>query len=278
MNSFLILTNTDKDENLTISNKIANYIKEHGGKSEIICDPSFDSNNGTIKHELISDVECVIVLGGDGTILRAARVIGEYDVKLVGVNLGTLGFLTEIELYTVYDDINRLLCNDFNVEERMMIRGFVNGIEQEALNDIVVSRAGFSRIIGLNIYVNNELLDSFEADGIIVSTPTGSTGYNLSAGGPIISPMTKVIAVTPISSHSLTAKTIIFSSTDEIEIEVIKKRKTQETEAIVSFDGDNHIELSAGDRVKISVAKRVIKFIKMHDTNFYKILRSKIGG
>ena len=143
---------------------------------------------------------------------------------------------------------------------------------------MVITRAGFSRIIGLNIYVNDQLLDTYEADGVIVATPTGSTGYNLSAGGPIISPKARAVVVTPISPHSLTSKSVVFDSTDRIRIKVVKKRRTQETEAIVSFDGADNIELSAGESVEVTCAAREIRLIKMYDRSFYSVLREKIGG
>ena len=126
--------------------------------------------------------------------------------------------------------------------------------------------------------MNDELLETYEADGVIVATPTGSTGYNLSAGGPIISPKSKAIVVTPISPHSLMAKSVVFDSTDEVRIEIVKKRKTQDTEAIVSFDGSDNAGLSAGDSVTAKMSSREITLIKMYDVNFYKILRDKIGG
>ncbi len=174
--------------------------------------------------------------------------------------------------------MDRLISDEFTIERRMMIEGRVNDKSYHSLNDVVITRAGFSRVIGLKVYVNNQLLDTYEADGVIVATPTGSTGYNMSAGGPIISPKSKAIVVTPISPHSLTAKSVVFHSGDEIMVEVTKKRKTQETEAIVSFDGENNIELSAGDKVTVRLSSREISLIKMYDVNFYGVLRDKIGG
>ncbi|MDD6136500.1 MAG: NAD(+)/NADH kinase [Lachnospiraceae bacterium] len=282
MRNFIIFTNTDKDPGYELSNKIVDYLVAHDAKAMIITEQvreSFQQKDANVlPKELLSDVDAAIVLGGDGTMLRAARDLGGYPTPLVGINLGTLGFLTEIEVSNVYQALDRLLADDYFVEKRMMIEGAVNGDTYHALNDIVISRAGFSRIIGLNIYVNDELLETYEADGVIVATPTGSTGYNLSAGGPIISPKSKAIVVTPISPHSLMAKSVVFDSTDEVRIEIVKKRKTQDTEAIVSFDGSDNAGLSAGDSVTAKMSSREITLIKMYDVNFYKILRDKIGG
>lgn len=278
MNSFLILANTDKDVNLELSHKIADYLSQHHAVSVIVSDNSIHYDGNYIKEEYLRGAEAAIVLGGDGTMLRAVHSLGEHGIPLLGINLGTLGFLTEVEESNVLRALDRLLQDDFMVEQRMMVEGRVKNHVYHALNDVVITRAGFSRIIGLNIYVNDQLLDTYEADGVIVATPTGSTGYNLSAGGPIVSPKSKVIVVTPISPHSLTAKSVVFDSSDRIRIEIVKKRKTQDTEAIVSFDGGNSMELAAGDDVTAVLSGRNVSLIKMYDVNFYSVLRDKIGG
>ena len=278
MNKYLVLANNDKDIDLALSKKTVEYLKEKGAYANIVSDVINDYDGIVIKEEYIADAKAVIVIGGDGTMLRAAAGLGDHDIPLLGINLGTIGFLTEVEVSNLYDALDRLLSGDFNVEKRMMIEGNLKGRSFKSLNDVVITRAGFSRIIGLNIYVNDELLDTYEADGVIVSTPTGSTGYNLSAGGPLVSPKSKAIVVTPISPHSLTSKSIVFDSEDVIRIEIDKKRKTQETEAIVSFDGSNNEELSAGDTIIVKKSKKEIELVKLYDMNFYRVLRDKIGG
>lgn len=275
MNKFIIFTNTEKDEGLALSKKITEYLSEKGAVSSIVCDAVLD--NGTMDG-FVKEADAAIVLGGDGTMLRATRGIGIYNIPLIGINLGTLGFLTEVEESNVFDALDMLLKDRYIIENRMMIEGAVGNKTFHSLNDIVITRAGFSRVIGLNVFVNGQLLDTYEADGVIVSTPTGSTGYNLSAGGPIVSPKARVIVVTPISPHSLTSKSVVFDSTDEIKIEIVKKRKTQDTEAIVSFDGGNSIDLGAGDVVSARISSRTVRLIKVHDVNFYSVLRDKIGG
>ncbi len=278
MNNFLILANTDKDIDLSLSKKISEYLSDKGAKATIVSDVDEHYEDLRVKEELMNGVQAAIVLGGDGTMLRAAHSIGIYDIPYIGINLGTLGFLTEIEESNVYEALDRLISDDFVIEKRMMIEGSVKDKIFHSLNDVVITRAGFSRIIGLKIYVNNQLLDTYEADGVIVATPTGSTGYNMSAGGPIVSPKASAIVVTPISPHSLTSKSVVFDSTEEIRVEIMKKRKTQDTEAIVSFDGSNSVELGAGDVVNVKLSARSIKLIKMYDVNFYSVLRDKIGG
>ena len=278
MDKYLVLANNDKDIDLALSKKTVEYIENKGARACIVSDVINDYDGTDIKEEYISDAKAVIVIGGDGTMLRAAAGIGSHKVPLLGINLGTIGFLTEVEVSNLYEALDRLMAGDYTLEKRMMIDGTFENKTYTSLNDVVITRAGFSRIIGLNIYVNDELLDTYEADGVIVATPTGSTGYNLSAGGPIVSPKSNAIVVTPISPHSLTTKSIVFDSKDIIKIEIIKKRKTQETEAIVSFDGSNNRELSAGDTITVKKSEKIIELIKLYDLNFYRVLRDKIGG
>lgn len=286
MKRFLIATNFIKDENLHLTSKIERYISQHGGSCRrIVGETGSRESRGNISYRLAEEetFDCIIALGGDGTILKVSRDLRSLNIPIVGVNLGTLGFLTEIEPDQIYPVIDRLLTDDYEIEERMNVCGavFREGSSQilhtdVALNDIVISRAGFSRVIGLRVYVNGSVMDIYEADGVIVSTPTGSTGYNLSAGGPIVSPKTSLMIVTPISPHSLTSKSIVLSSEDEIIIEVLKMRKAQEEEAIVNFDGQPGIQLSAGDRIVVNRANSTTKMIKLLDVSFYEVLREKI--
>ena len=269
MEKFYIITNRSKDRELATTHRIQRYIEQHGGQCIVASDGKC----------VPKDTECVLVLGGDGTLIRAARELRACKAPLLGINLGTLGYLTEVEVQNIEQALEQLFEETPEIEARMMLKGVLNrGQEDVALNDIVVGRAGALRIIHFNIYVNGELLNSYQADGVIISTPTGSTGYNLSAGGPIISPKSKAVVVTPISPHSLTSKSVVFDSADRIRIEVVKKRRTQETEAIVSFDGADNIELSAGESVEVTCSKREIRLIKMYDVSFYSVLREKIGG
>ena len=282
MKSFLIATNCTKDENLILTTKIEEYIAMHGGSSRRVVGDS----QGVISYEIEGqeDFDCIIALGGDGTILKVSRDLRDMNIPILGVNLGTLGFLTEIEPEHIFPVIDRLFLDDYDLEHRMNICGeiYKNGdasplYTDVALNDIVVSRAGFSRVIGFKVYVNGKVMDIYEADGLIVSTPTGSTGYNLSAGGPILSPKTSLMIVTPVSPHSLTSKSIVFSSDDEIVVEILKMRKAQKEEAIVSFDGQSGTQLSPGDRVVIRKSDAVTKMVKLFDVSFYEVLREKIA-
>lgn len=283
MEAFYIVYNPDKDDDAQVLARLRDYIQEKNCVSGYMDCYSFSALGKDEVVRVLSGYDCILVLGGDGTLLNAASTVSHVDVPLFGINLGTVGFLTEGEVTSLAAIMERLLSDDFSIQERMMIRGSVRSgnnavLRKRALNDIVISRAGFSRLIGLDVYVNGSFLNAYEGDGIIISTPTGSTGYNLSAGGPIVDPMAQLMIITPVCPHSLTSKSIVLPSDAEVSIAIAKKRKTQETEAIVSFDGGNDLELSAGDILDICVSKRTTKLIKASDVNFYEILRNKLGG
>lgn len=287
MRNFLIATNFIKDNNLSLTSRIEEYLEKRGCTYSRVVGQK-DDNDTEISFSIADadSYDCAIALGGDGTILQVSRDLRKSNIPIVGVNLGTMGFLTEVEPEQIEVVLDRLINDEYQIEERTNIEGCIMKADHEvtwkmihediALNDIVVSRAGFSRVIGLKVYVNGKVMEIYEADGVIVSTPTGSTGYNLSAGGPIVSPKADIIILTPISPHSLTSKSIVLSGEDEIEIEVLKMRKAQQEEAIVSFDGQPGTQLSPGDRIKISRSKERTKMIKLFDVSFYKVLREKI--
>lgn len=283
MEAFYIVYNPDKDDDAQVLARLRDYIQGKNCVSGYMDCYSFSALGKDEVVRVLSGYDCILVLGGDGTLLNAASTVSHVDVPLFGINLGTVGFLTEGEVTNLAAIMERLLSDDFSIQERMMVRGSVRSgdnavLRKRALNDIVISRAGFSRLIGLDVYVNGSFLNAYEGDGIIISTPTGSTGYNLSAGGPIVDPMAQLMIITPVCPHSLTSKSIVLPSDAEVSIAIAKKRKTQETEAIVSFDGGNDLELSAGDILDICVSKRTTKLIKASDVNFYEILRNKLGG
>ena len=206
MKTFYIVTNQSKDSELKYTNSIITYLNEHGAHG--IYDEAACRVEGTkycyTNAGLVPDgVECIIVLGGDGTLIQAARDLNEKNIPLLGVNIGTLGYLTDTDMNTVYDTLDSLIKDNYEVDTRMMLDGKIYRgdsviYEDVALNDVVLSRRGILRVIDFDIYVNGEYLNSFAADGVIVSTATGSTAYSLSAGGPIVQPNARLIMITPI--------------------------------------------------------------------------------
>lgn len=284
MKVFYLITNDQKDVDGKITYGIQEYLSKKGCRcyirSEIQAsqEGSYKFTNAKLIPE---DVECVLVLGGDGTLIQAASDLGEKKIPLVGINLGTLGFLTEIEVEHVQEALDCLIQEEYHTESRMMLRGKVIHQGQEilqelALNDIVLSRSGALRILNFDIYVNDEFLYRCPADGIIISTPTGSTGYNLSAGGPIVSPKASVILLTPICSHSLSAQSIVLSGEDKVVVKIGPGRRSDIEEAEVTFDGAQSAKILTGDIVEICQAEETTKLLKLGDMSFLEVLRKKM--
>lgn len=278
MKHFLIATNPDKDIDLKLTTRIQTYFKQHGADAYVVPDIY---RTGIEKEKIPSHIECAITLGGDGTILQMSRGLRGLNIPVIGVNLGNLGFLAEIEASELQQMLDGLLNDEYRIENRMMLQGQVVHEkriigDEFALNDIVIGRSGFSRIISFKVYVNGQLLDNYHADGVIIATPTGSTGYNLSAGGPIINPISQMIVITPICAHAMQSKSIILDKDDKISIQIQRVRKTQLEEAIATFDGYKGIQLSYGDVVNIEMAPQFTKFIKVTNHNFYDILKKKL--
>lgn len=278
MKHFLLATNSDKDIGLKQTRKIKEYLTSKGADAYIVPDVY---QTGLNWKKIPDNVECAITLGGDGTILQVSRGMHGRDIPVIGVNMGQLGFLAEISITEISFMLDCLLKNEYRIEERMMLVGSVyHGMEKKgeeiALNDIVIGRSGFSRIISFLLYVNGQLLDNYRADGVIIATPTGSTGYNLSAGGPIINPISKLIAITPICAHAMQSKSVILAPEDEISIHIQRVRKTQIEEAFATFDGHKGIMLSHGDVIKVKKASETTKFIKITNHSFYDILKRKL--
>lgn len=281
MQSFGIFANEYKDRNLEFSRKIATYIRSKGAKAQIL--KKGDSFDG---------VEVVLVLGGDGTMIRTATMLGKENIPLVGVNLGTLGYLCELEEDTVFPAIDCLMSDDYLLETRMMLTGAQVSSKDEswdstdwmkdsdansALNDIVLHRSNEMCVLSFHVYVNGMFLATYRADGIILSTPTGSTGYNMSAGGPIVDPKASIILLTPINAHNLNSKSIVLTADDVIEIEVGTSREEQDEKAIVSFDGDIAMALKVNDRIRIAKADKETYICKVQNESFLEILRRKMN-
>ncbi len=224
----------------------------------------------------------VVVLGGDGTLLGASRKVGRHGVPILGVNLGGLGFLTGIPLDKLYPVIEMMIGGRLEVETRVMLETRVLREEKEVLrfqvlNDVVINKRALARIIDLDVTINDEFLTTFRADGLIISTPTGSTAYNLAAGGPILYPTLETFVLTPICPFTLTNRPIIIPNTATIQIRMGKESK--ET-VILTFDGQVGFDLFFGDEVIINKSKEKIRLLRPPDQSYFKILRTKLmwGG
>lgn len=285
MNTFYIITNHHKDEKLEVTRQIQEYLEKHGKTCFIQRKAKSGADEADYKFtnaaEIPENVECVLVLGGDGTLIQAARDTIRRNIPLLGFNFGTLGFLAEIEKENMYTALDKLMNDEFYLESRMMLTGTVyrNGqpvTTDIALNDIVLNRSGALRTINYEIYVNGDFLYSCPADGIIISTPTGSTGYNLSARGPIVSPSSSMILITPICSHSLTSSSIVLSAEDQVTVKMGPGRKNANEAAVVTFDGAHSANLIIGDYVEITQAKEVTRLVKISKKSFVETVRKKM--
>lgn len=283
MKKYYIITNPSKDTDLTVTNQIAESLLKKGMeingnmlKGEVC--PSGGSY--TNPADIDDDTECVIVIGGDGTLIQAARDLKHKDIPMIGVNLGNMGYLAEIEIESLEEAIEMLVNDDFTIESRIMLTGSIYRDNQKiqektALNDIVFGRSGTLRVVDFKVYVNQQFLKQYSADGIIITTPTGSTAYNLSAGGPILEPCANIFAITPICSHSLGSRSIVFSADSVIQIEICEDRHLEESETKVYFDGNASFALQAGDRIEVSKSVLNTKILNLNGMNFIEVLHKK---
>lgn len=275
LRKFYIIVNSAKDAGLKFTKEIVDYIQKKGGSSIIAGEE--------IKETVPIDTECVLVVGGDGTLIQAVRNLAGYNLPFLGINFGNLGFLTEVERTNVFQAIDVLFEDKYYIEERMMLEGRIirDGMiveENIALNDIVFARAGTLRVVDFKIYLNGEYFNNYSADGMIVATPTGSTAYNLSAGGPIVSPSARLMILTPICPHTFNSRSIILPECDTIEVEVCADRNGFDDERQLSFDGGNIFNMHAGDRIIIKTAAESTQIVRIKKISFIEQLRNKMGN
>ncbi len=273
MKHFCIYTNRYKDKDFATTEKVRRFLSGKG----IECTVKKDEQDA-----IPEETDCILVLGGDGTMLQAVREThSRKRIPLLGINLGRLGYLTEVEPDGLEAALEQLLLGDYDLESRMMLNGTVYRKSGEsangwALNDIVISKTESQQVISFLLYVNRKLLNRYLADGMIVTTPTGSTGYNLSAGGPIVEPGARLIVVTPICPHTMNQRSIVLSPEDEVVIEIPAGREGQVQYAAASFDGCA-VKLKTGDAVRIVRSERTTDFIKLGKAGFLEVLHKKMS-
>ena len=262
MDNFLIVANENKRDADKITSVIRDYLLTRG--HHVTEDPA--------------SAACVLVLGGDGTMLRTAARYAHLDVPFLGINLGNLGFLAEVDRDHIEAALERLIADEYEIERRMMLQGVIGsgGEGATALNDIVIAAYRSVQLIYFDLYVNGLKLSSYVADGMIISTPTGSTGYNLSAGGPIALPGAGAILLTPLCAHSIRSRSIILAADDEVVIEIgrAKNGGLQEAEAV--FDGHHRVGMATGDLITISKSAKTTAIVKLSKTSFLEVLRAKL--
>ena len=275
-----IVANVEKENIAEFARALKTWLE--GRKIKVVLEANIAAavgKSGGFKVEDLADhVDLIAVLGGDGTMLRTARYVADRDVPIVGINMGTFGYLTEVNLNETYAALELILKGDFLTEKRMMLdvkvrRGnkiIGSGI---VLNDVVINRGNLSRIVELEISVDNQYLTTYKADGLIVSTPTGSTAYSLSAGGPIVFPGKDLIIINPICPHTLSNRPIIFPENSDLQIALWSK----ESGATVTLDGQESYRINAGDTMTIRKSKFVTRLVLSPHRGYAEILRSKLG-
>lgn len=262
-----------------VADELVGWLRERG------CTPIVEAHlarhlsneAGVERAEIPGRADLVVVLGGDGTLISVARLMGDLDVPILAVNLGSLGFLTEITLDELYSSLERVLKGEYSISERMMLRCRIlrNGGEISShlvLNDVVINKGALARIIDLEAYVDDNYLTTFKSDGLIISSPTGSTGYSLSANGPIVHPAVNCILITPICPHTLTNRPVVVSRDSKVRARLISK----DEDVYLTLDGQVGVELRSGDVLEVWRAENRTRLIMSESRDFFEVLRMKL--
>lgn len=270
------ITNEDKDKNFEYTNNLINFCIKQNTTPLILKNFQNMINNEKVifleENELLKKSDFIIILGGDGTILRWSKKIAKFNKNILGINMGNLGYLTDVEKYEATTAIKNVLNNNYIVEKRMMLSATINNKEYICLNEVNINNGNVSRMVKIGIDINGRFMEAFSADGLIISTPTGSTAYNLSAGGPILKPDIELMAITYVCPHVLFSRPYVVSSSDKIRAYVTNK----DSIAYLSFDGQESIPIKYGEDVYIKKASFYTNIIKTTELSFYDILRSKM--
>ena len=221
--------------------------------------------------------DIALSIGGDGTLLGVCRRYGAMAVPVCGINIGTLGFMADIELSELETKLQKLLAGDYRIEHRLLLAGFAKSDGEErflghAINDVVITKGGVARMLHLGLSINDSHLMDYKADGVIVSSPTGSTAYSLSAGGPIMSPSIQALLVTPICAHTFNMRPLVVGEDDVVHIKIAAIHQ----DILVTFDGQESFRLLPGDEVTVMKSTVQAGIIKFEDKDYYQILRTKL--
>lgn len=275
MKKIVIIPNDTKDKGLLVTKRLINYLK---GKAELFMEEKFKSSGLLVEYKkegLYDGADAVIVIGGDGTMLRVSEPCSKYHIPVMGINLGRIGFMTEVEVEESESACDRLLAGDFRLEKRMMMdikvekSGEVKNVFS-ALNDVVISKSD-AKMISVELYANDNKINEYTADGIIIATPTGSTGYSLSAGGPVADPCMELFLASPICAHMLNSRPAVMPADKDIVLAL------SGVEATVTVDGNEVERICDGDRVTITKSKETVDIIKMSKCSFYDVLINKLS-
>jgi len=270
-----IIANCDKEHAVEYSSRLSEWLEKRGVKvlfdEEIAAKMGLSS--GVARAGIARRADIVVVFGGDGTLLTAARAVSGYEVPLVGVNLGGFGFMTVINLGGMIRAMEEILRGEFTVSRRMMLEASKGRVIHRALNDVVITRSSLTKMVTLEASVNGAYLTTYKADGLIISTPTGSTAYSLSAGGPIVMPEHYSIIISPLCPHTLTMRPIILPPDVTIDVTVVSPARG----ITASVDGQEVFSLMAGDTIRVRKSDRDIRLVNSPSHDYWDILRTKLG-
>ncbi|HUW64325.1 MAG TPA: NAD(+)/NADH kinase [Spirochaetia bacterium] len=279
MKSFVLTLNMEKEGVLTLARRVKDDLESRGCTVEMLGDCAAllqDQDRPSLCG--LPAADCLLVLGGDGTILNGARLAAPYGLPLLGINLGQVGFLTEVDVPEIKEAMEALLAGSYAIEERMMLEAAVyRGTERVAsfigLNDAVISKGAFARLISLETYINEEYVNTYRADGLIVAVPTGSTAYSLSAGGPLVAPGLELLLITPICPHSLSSRPVVIGPENTVRVSL----PSVHGEAALTIDGQRGFPLQQNDVVVVRRSGHRARLIKLKNTSFFGLLRQKLN-
>lgn len=274
MERFYIISNGEKDIGHESAEEIKRYLENYGKCVRIVGDPlEMEESFGT---------DMAIVLGGDGSVIRAAKHLAGTGIPILGVNFGTLGFLTEVERPRIHPALDAVMGNRFEKENRMALRCRFKAGENAvasylAVNEFIIGKRDFGHMITAQVYVDDSLLDTYVADAVLVSTPTGSTAYNLSAAGPVLAPGVEAMIITPICPHSLNKRSLVVSSQAKIRVVIGKTKENYVDEAAVLGDGELAGTVVTGDEIRIEKAAESFDMVRLGGIRFFDKMRSKLN-
>ncbi|MDR3593015.1 MAG: NAD(+)/NADH kinase [Negativicutes bacterium] len=275
-----LFPNTKKPAITTVLGRLVQHCKDRGVKIFIPEDAARETGYPELacdREQIKQEIQLAITLGGDGTLLYTAREIAAAGIPVCGINLGRLGFLTEVEVPELEPAVDKLINGDYYIEERLMLATVIQRAGREislphALNDVVITKGGISRMIRLKLYLDGELTAKYPADGLIVATSTGSTGYSLSAGGPVVNPNLKVILLTPICPHTLDARSLIVSEQEEIKITM----QATHDDIVLTIDGQNVHDLTPDDTIIVRRSPYRARFVRLSGRSYSHTFRTKL--
>lgn len=273
-----IIVNVDKPKACGVKEQLESLLRARGLHTMLV-EIGKDRLANEASLEPIHHAEMAFVLGGDGTLLGVARQLAEWKIPLLGINVGHLGFLSEAEPTNIEETVRRVAESEYDLEQRLMLEAVVFRNKAPVaklvgLNDVGIGKGSFARMVSVDVFVDEVYFDSYSGDGMIVSTPTGSTAYSLSCGGPIVAPQVKAILITPICPHTLLARPCVISDQQKVKLVV---RATHDDLGL-TVDGQVGVPLQPNDEVCVSVAKQRTTLVKWRDREFFAVLRQKLHG